>query len=169
MLPTQRGGKERKNKWLQFPRDRPSAYCDWPTTNNAFRWLKEIHFKEQQKQNTNSDRRERQSLSAIFVLAMKLYFQICTFLAWVLTSVNISSRIDREHGYWLDSIAVSVFVDWLSLSNTNQKQIQITIWWRAGLSKHGAVLSYLEIARVLQLIYVSAMNIFLVPHIWGSG
>ena len=28
---------------------------------------------------------------------------------------------------WLDSISASLFVDWLSLSN--QKQIQITIWW----------------------------------------
>ena len=30
------------------------------------------------------------------------------------------------------SIAVSVFVDWLSLSN--EKQIQLTIWWWAGLA-----------------------------------
>ena len=40
---------------------------------------------------------------------------------------RIFSRVDYFGRIFLDSIAVSLFVDWLSLSNQKQKQIQITI------------------------------------------
>ena len=53
---------------------------------------------------------------------------ICFFTSDMTTKKNKNPEKSDCETSWLDSIAVSVFVDWLSLSNTDESnQIQVTI------------------------------------------